>query len=109
VTQLVSAIRRVGGGGAFISAEVAEALALSAMPQSEGPPHAALSDREYQVFRMLASGASVSDIATELNLSVTTVSTHKARLLEKLGVANQTELVHYALKHRLLDDLHVSG
>jgi DNA-binding NarL/FixJ family response regulator len=103
-TQLVSAIRKVGSGGAFISAEVAEALALSAMPHAEGPPHAALSDREYQVFRMLAGGTSVSEIATELNLSVKTVSTHKERLLEKLGIANQTELVHYALKHRLIDD-----
>jgi len=102
--QLVSAIRKVGAGGAFISAEVAEALALSAMPQSEGPPHTALSDREYQVFRMLAVGTSVSDIAAELSLSVKTVSTHKARLLEKIGVANQTELVHYALKYRLIDD-----
>ncbi len=60
---------------------------LSAMPQREGPPHTALSDREYQVFRMLAAGTSVSDIAARLNLSVKTVSTHKARLLEKLGVA----------------------
>jgi DNA-binding NarL/FixJ family response regulator len=103
-TQLVTAIRKVGAGGAFISAEVAEALALSAMPSNEGPPHTALSNREYQVFRMLASGTSVSDIAARLNLSVKTVSTHKARLLEKLGVRNQTELVHYALKHRLIDD-----
>ena len=103
-TQLVTAIRKVSAGGAFISAEVAEALALSARSQSEGPPHAALSDREYQVFQMLASGASVSAIAARLNLSVKTVSTHKARLLEKLGARNQTELVHYALKHRLIDD-----
>ena len=103
-TQLVTAIRKVATGGAFISAEVAEALALSAMSQNEGPPHTALSDREYQVFRMLASGISVSDIAARLNLSVKTVSTHKSRLLEKLGVRNQTELVHYALKHRLVDD-----
>jgi DNA-binding NarL/FixJ family response regulator len=103
-TQLVTAIRKISTGGAFISAEVAEALALSAMSQSEGSPHTALSDREYQVFRMLASGTSVSDIAARLNLSVKTVSTHKSRLLEKLGVHNQTELVHYALKHRLIDD-----
>jgi DNA-binding NarL/FixJ family response regulator len=53
---------------------------------------------------MLAVGTTVSDIAAELNLSVKTVSTHKARLLEKIGVANQTELVHYALKYRLIDD-----
>lgn len=103
-TQLVSAIRKVSTGGAFISAEVAEALALGAMPHAEGPPHGALSDREFQVFRMLASGTSVSDIASQLNLSVKTVSTHKARLMEKLGVQNQTALIHYALKHRLIDD-----
>ena len=103
-TQLVTAIRKVSSGGAFISAEVAEALALSARSQGEGPLHAALSDREYQVFQMLASGTSVSEIAARLNLSVKTVSTHKARLLEKLGARNQTELVHYALKHRLIDD-----
>ena len=103
-TQLVTAIRKVSAGGAFISAEVAEALALSAMPQSEAPPHTTLSDREYQVFRMLVTGISVSDIAAQLNLSAKTVSTHKARLLEKLGVANLTELVHYALRHRLVED-----
>lgn len=103
-TQLVSAIRKVSTGGAFISAEVAEALALGAMPHAEGPPHGALSDREFQVFRMLASGTSVSDIASQLNLSVKTVSTHKARLMGKLGVQNQTALIHYALKHRLIDD-----
>lgn len=103
-TQLVSAIRKVAGGGAFISAEVAEELALSAMPHADGPPHASLSDREYQVFQLLVSGKSVSDIAAQLNLSVKTVSTHKARLMEKIGLANQTELVHYAIKHKLVDD-----
>lgn len=108
-TQLVSAIRRVSSGGAFISAEVAEALALGAMPHAEGPPHGTLSDREFQVFRMLASGTGVSDIAGQLSLSAKTVSTHKARLMEKLGVGNQTELIHYALKHRLIDDPGSSG
>jgi DNA-binding NarL/FixJ family response regulator len=102
--ELVSAIRKVAGGGAFISAEVAEALALGAMPQAEGPPHASLSDREYQVFRLLVSGKSVSDIAAELNLSAKTVSTHKARLMEKMALSNQAELIRYAIKHRLVDD-----
>ena len=102
-TLLVSAIRKVAGGGAFISAEVAEQLALGAMPHSDGPPHTTLSNREYQIFRLLVSGKTVTDIAAQLNLSDKTVSTHKARLLEKLNVANQTELVHYALKHRLID------
>ena len=103
-TQLVTAIRKVAGGGAFISAEVAEQLALRAMPGAAGPLHASLSDREYQVFRMLGAGASVSDIANRLNLSSKTVSTHKARLMEKLHAANQADLIHYALKHGLLDD-----
>jgi len=100
---LVSAIRKVAGGGAFISAEVAEQLALGAMPHSDGPPHGTLSDREYQIFLLLASGKTVTEIATQLNLSDKTVSTHKARLLEKLNIGNQTELVHYALRHRLID------
>ena len=102
-TLLVSAIRKVASGGAFISAEVAEALAQSVMPHGDGEPHAALSDREFQVFRMLVSGTTVTDIAAELNLSDKTVSTHKARLMEKLNVGNQTELIHYALRHRLID------
>ncbi|MBK9116903.1 MAG: response regulator transcription factor [Betaproteobacteria bacterium] len=102
--ELVAAIRKVAGGGAFISAEVAEQLALSSMPRAEGPPHTLLSDREYQVFRRLVAGAAVTQIAGDLSLSVKTVSTHKARLMEKLGVANQAELIHYALKHRLSDD-----
>jgi DNA-binding NarL/FixJ family response regulator len=102
--QLVAAIRRVAGGGAFISAEVAERLALEAMPHTEGPRHSTLSDREYHVFRLLVSGRSVSDIAAELHLSAKTVSTHKARLMEKLGVDNNADLVHYAVRHRLIDD-----
>jgi DNA-binding NarL/FixJ family response regulator len=102
--QLVSAIEKVAGGGAFISAEVAEQLALGAMPLSEGLPHTALSDREYQVFRMLVSGQAVTAIADELNLSVKTVSTHKARLMEKMGLDNQAELVRYAIRHKLVDD-----
>jgi DNA-binding NarL/FixJ family response regulator len=102
-TLLVTAIRKVASGGAFISAEVAEQLALDAMPHSDGPPHAQLSDREYQVFHLLASGLSVTDIATQLNLSGKTVSTHKARLMEKLNVNNPAELIHYALRHRLID------
>jgi len=102
-TQLVSAIRKVAKGGAFISAEVAEQLALGAMPHRDGPPHAALSDREYQIFQLLVSGRTVTDIATQLNLSDKTVSTHKARLMEKLNVGNQTELIHYAIRHQLID------
>jgi len=103
-TQLLTAIRKVAGGGAFISAEVAEQLALGAMPGAEGPPHTRLSDREYEVFQLLVAGASVTDIAARLNLSGKTVSTHKARLMEKLGIANPADLVRYALRHNLASD-----
>ncbi|HET8877724.1 MAG TPA: response regulator transcription factor [Casimicrobiaceae bacterium] len=102
--QLVAAIRKIAAGGAFISAEVAERLALDAMPHAEGPLHATLSDREYQVFRLLVTGRSVSDIAEQLHLSAKTISTHKARLMEKLQVDNNAALVRYAVDHRLQDD-----
>jgi DNA-binding NarL/FixJ family response regulator len=102
--QLESAIRKIAGGGAFISAEVAEQLALGAMPGGGGAlPHESLSDREFEVFRLLVAGEAVSEIAHKLNLSVKTVSTHKANLMQKLGLSNQTELVRYALKHGLAD------
>jgi DNA-binding NarL/FixJ family response regulator len=104
-SQLVAAIRRVAGGGAFISAEVAEHLAHDAMPHAaDRPLHSTLSDREYQVFTRLVGGESVSQIALALHLSAKTISTHKARLMEKLHVASNADLVHYALKHRLVAD-----
>jgi DNA-binding NarL/FixJ family response regulator len=103
--QLALAIRKVASGGAFISAAVAEQLALNAMPQNEGLPHTALSDREYQVFQLIVSGKSITDIAEKLNLSVKTVSTHKTRLMEKMGIDNQAELVRYAIAHRLIDNV----
>jgi DNA-binding NarL/FixJ family response regulator len=103
-SQLEQAIRKVSTGGAYISAEVAEQLALGAMPGGGGAlPHESLSDREFEVFRLLVTGHAVSDIAHKLNLSVKTVSTHKANLMQKLGLSNQTELVRYALKHGLAD------
>ena len=107
--QLVAAIRKVAAGGAFITEAVAEQLALGAMPQTEGLPHEALSDREFQVFRRLASGEAVSKIAEALSLSVKTVSTHKARILQKMNMNNPAELIRYAIKHRLIDDLDSEG
>jgi DNA-binding NarL/FixJ family response regulator len=102
--QLVDAIRKVAAGGAFISAEVAQQLALGAMPDAKGPPHASLSDREFQIFRMIADGLAVSDIAARLNLSVKTVSTHKSNILQKMNMATQGELIRYAITHRLVDE-----
>ena len=101
--QLVTAIRKVASGGAYISAEVAEQLALNAMPDATAAPHERLSDREFQVFRMIAEGKSVSEIADRLNLSVKTVSTHKANVLAKMGLSTQGELIRYALENDLVE------
>jgi DNA-binding NarL/FixJ family response regulator len=103
--QLEQAIRKIAGGGAYVTPEVAEQLALGAMPGSTANPHESLSDREFEVFRMLAVGESVTDIATRLKLSVKTVSTHKANLMHKMGLQNASELVRYAIKHGLADNL----
>jgi DNA-binding NarL/FixJ family response regulator len=101
---LEQAIRKIAGGGAYISAEVAEQLALGAMPGAQAAaPHESLSSREFEVFRLLVAGASVTDIGGQLHLSVKTVSTHKANLLAKLGLANQSDLVRYAIRHGLAD------
>jgi DNA-binding NarL/FixJ family response regulator len=103
---LEQAIRKIAAGGAYISPEVAEQLALGAMPGATGGlPHETLSDREFEVFRLLVVGDAVTDIAGKLNVSVKTVSTHKANLMHKLGLHNQTELLRYALKHGLADPL----
>lgn len=102
--QLVAAIRRVAAGGAYVSTETAERLALGAAPDAAAAPHTLLSDREFQVFQMIAKGTSVSEIARELSLSVKTVSTHKARIMEKLGMANQVQLIRYAIEHNIVDN-----
>lgn len=103
--QLEQAIRKIAAGGAFISAEVAQQLALGAMAGSAAVPHESLSNREFEVLRLLAGGISVTEIAGQLNLSVKTVSTHKANLMQKMSLANSSELVRYALRHGLTDQL----
>ena len=102
---LEQAIRKLAVGGAFISAEVAEQLALGAMPGNETSPHESLSNREFEIFRLLVAGVSVTDIGLRLKLSVKTVSSHKANLTHKMGLQNQSELIRYALKHGLIDAL----
>jgi len=101
--QLEQAIRKVASGGAFISAEVAEQLALGAMPGSEAVPHESLSNREFEVLQLLVAGVSLTDIGTKLNLSVKTVSTHKTNLMQKMGLQNQNDLIRYAIKHGLAE------
>jgi DNA-binding NarL/FixJ family response regulator len=104
-SQLEQAIRKIAGGGAFVTPEVAEQLALGAMPGSESHPHETLSDREFEVFRLLAAGVSVTEIASRLKLSVKTVSTHKANLMQKMGLQNASELIRYAIRHGLVDSI----
>ena len=102
---LDQALRKIASGGAWVSAEVAQQLALGAMPGGETAPHESLSAREFEVFRLLVAGMSVTDIGTRLSLSVKTVSTHKANLMHKLGLQNSAELVRYALRHGLSEEL----
>ncbi len=102
-SQLVSAIRKVAGGGIFLSPEMAEKLAFSLRQQSDALPHTLLSDREYQIFMLLLHGSSISEIAEELNLSVKTVSTHKTHILQKMAVDNMASLVKYGIRHGLVD------
>lgn len=101
--QLVTAIRKIASGGVHVSAAVAEALFNNVRGGQRVQLHEQLSDREFQVLRLIAGGKSVGDIATALNLSPKTVSTHKTRILEKMNMTNQAELIRYALEHRLVD------
>ena len=102
--QLVAAIRRIASGGAFVSPEAAERLARDFERPGDAPPHTLLSDREFQVFRALVAGRTITAIAGDLALSVKTVSTHKTRIFEKMEISNQSDLVRYAIRHQLLDD-----
>lgn len=104
--QLVPALRKVAHGGLYITSAVAEKLAASMLcgKPEDDQPHTRLSDREYQIFQLIAAGESISDIALALNLSVKTVSTHKTHVLEKMGCANMAELIRYAIQRNLLPD-----
>lgn len=101
-TELIAAIRKVAQGGMFVSPTVAETLA-SAMRQNTGqPPHELLSQREYQVFTLIATGKSLTDIAAQLSLSLNTVSTYRARIMEKIDTHNDVETALYAVRHHLV-------
>jgi two-component system, NarL family, invasion response regulator UvrY len=96
--QMIEAIRRVAGGRLFVTPHVAELLAGAVGGHGDEPLHDRLSHREYQVFRLLSQGASVGEIAQQLALSSNTVSTYRARILEKTGVRNDVELALYAVR-----------
>jgi DNA-binding NarL/FixJ family response regulator len=101
--ELVHAIRRVAAGGAYVAPAIAERLAVGlAAPRQD--LHRTLSDREFEVLRLIVAGQRLTDIAQELHLSVKTVSTHKSHILDKLQLTSTASLVRYALEHRLFDD-----
>jgi two-component system invasion response regulator UvrY len=101
--ELIKAIRKVLAGGYYVSASLAEQLAAGLNDDAGVPIHEMLSGREFEVLRMIASGKTVSHIGDELHLSVTTVSTYRARILEKLHMSTTAELMHYAMQNHLID------
>jgi two-component system, NarL family, invasion response regulator UvrY len=101
--ELITAIRKISQGRKYITPSLAERLASEFEADSERPLHDILSDREYQVLRMIAEGKTVKYIAKELSLSIKTVSTYRTRIMEKMKMKTNAEVMHYVIKHQLLD------
>ncbi len=101
--ELLTAIRKISQGRKYITSSLAERLATEVEADSEKPLHDILSDREYQVLRMIAAGKTVKHIAKELSLSIKTVSTYRTRIMEKMKMKTNAEVMHYVIKHQLLD------
>ena len=101
--ELMKAVGKLLGGGRYVSPALAETLALDLSRDDGRPAHETLSDREFEVLRKIASGKTVGQIAEELHLSVPTVSTYRARILEKMSLSTTAELMHYALSNHLVD------
>ncbi len=101
--ELIEAIRIVSTGRKYISHSVADTLVTNLEPNADKPLHESLSDREYQVMCMIASGKSVSTISRDLNLSVKTISTFRSHILRKMNMKDNAEITHYAIKNQLVD------
>jgi two-component system invasion response regulator UvrY len=101
--ELVKAVNKVIDGGKYVNSTTAERLALDLERDTQFPLHHALSDREFEVLRLLASGKTVGEIAGMLDLSDKTVSTYRARILEKMGMKTNAEIIHYAIRNNLVD------
>jgi two-component system invasion response regulator UvrY len=100
--ELGKAVKKILSGGRYISASVADSL-LTNLDRSEKPPHELLSDREFEVMRRLASGSSLTSIGNQLHVSVKTISTYRARIMEKMQMGSNAELTRYALRHKLIE------
>lgn len=101
--ELVKAVKKTVGGGRYVSPALAEKLAFALEAGMERPSHELLSDREDQVLRMIGSGKTVTEIAKELSLSPKTISAYRARILVKMRMENTAQLIHYAIRHRLVN------
>ena len=101
--ELISAIKRVAQGKKYISPSLAELLALSIEDGVKKAPHETLSDREFRVMCMISSGKTLKDIANELNLSIKTISTYRTRILIKLNMKNNAEIIRYAIENKLVE------
>ena len=101
--ELTGAIRKVMGGGKYVSPSLAEKIALELTPNAQRPLHEELSDREYRVMWLLASGKQIKQVAREMFLSASTVSTYRSRILKKLKLSGNADLVRYAIKHQLVE------
>jgi DNA-binding NarL/FixJ family response regulator len=101
--ELVTAIQKISKGGKYITQTLAEKLAFELERDTEKLPHQILSNREYQVLCMIASGKTVKEIAEEIYLSIKTISTYRSRILEKMNMKTNAELTHYTIKNNLID------
>lgn len=101
--ELLKAINHVMKGGRYVSTALAESLILEIGRDTDRPPHESLSNREFEVFHMIASGKTVSEIAEVLSLSAKTISTYRARILLKMGMKTNAELIHYAYQNKLVE------
>lgn len=100
--ELIAAIRKIALGGRYLSHAYAEKLAFSFSVDTVKPPHELLSEREFQVFLLIVAGKTTGTIAEELSLSVKTVGTYRTRILEKLGMSTNAEMIHYAIREGLV-------
>lgn len=101
--ELITAIQKISGGRKYITSSLAERLADNVESTAEKPLHDTLSDREFEVFRMIAAGKKIKQIAEALFLNARTISTYRSRILEKMQIKTNAELIHYAIKHQILD------
>jgi DNA-binding NarL/FixJ family response regulator len=101
--ELNAAVKKALSGGRYVTPALAETLAASLSQDTESPPHETLSDREFEVMKLIAAGRSVKEIAAQLSLGEKTVFTYRARMLEKAALKNDVDVARYALRHRLVD------